>query len=127
VSIYLDDIHPFNNYHKNVLKFVADDYWSEATPNNNAAYPRLAHTVDYTNTMQTSSFWLKNGSFLRLKNAEIGYTHKNVRAYVAGSNLLTISSFKYWDPEIGSGSNNKGNGLVYPLQKVINLGVQFNF
>ncbi len=127
VSIYMDDIHPFNTYHKNVLKFVADDYWSEANPNSKAGYPRLSHTVDNTNTLQTSSFWLKDGDFLRLKNAEIGYTHKNVRAYVAGSNLLTFSKFKFWDPEIGSGSNNRGNGLVYPLQKVLNLGVQFNF
>lgn len=49
-----------------------------------------------------------------------------MRAYIAGSNLLTFTGFKYWDPEIGGGSNS-GNGLVYPLQRVFNLGVQFNF
>lgn len=126
VSIYLDDIHPFDIYHKNVLQFVADDYWSESNPNPNAKYPRLAHNVDNTNTYQKSTFWLRDGSFLRLKNAEIGYTYKFMRAYLAGSNLLTFTGFKYWDPEIGGGSNS-GNGLVYPLQRVFNLGVQFNF
>ena len=126
VSIYLDDIHPFDIYHKNVLQFVADDYWSESNPNPNAKYPRLSHTVDNTNTHQTSSFWLRDGSFIRLKNAELGYSFDRFRAYVSGSNLLVFSPFKYWDPEIGGGSNS-GNGLVYPLQKVVNLGIQFNF
>ena len=126
VYIYLDDIHPFDIYHKNVLKFVADDYWSASNPNPNAKYPRLAHNVDNTNTYQKSTFWLRDGSFLRLKNAEIGYSYKFMRAYIAGSNLLTFTGFKYWDPEIGGGSNS-GNGLVYPLQRVFNLGVQFNF
>ena len=122
----MDDIHPFDIYHKNVLKFVADDYWSASNPNPNAKYPRLAHNVDNTNTYQKSTFWLRDGSFLRLKNAEIGYSYKFMRAYIAGSNLLTFTGFKYWDPEIGGGSNS-GNGLVYPLQRVFNLGVQFTF
>lgn len=126
VSIYLDDIHPFGVYHKNVLKFIADDYWSESNPNPNAAYPRLAHNTDYNNTTAVSSFWLRSGAFLRLKNAEIGYSHKFFRVYASGTNLLTFTGFNYWDPEIGGGTN-KGNGLVYPLQRVINLGLQFNF
>lgn len=126
VSIYLDDIHPFGVYHKNALKFIADDYWSESNPNPNAAYPRLAHNTDYANTTAVSSFWLRSGAFLRLKNAEIGYSHKFFRVYLSGTNLLTFTGFNYWDPEIGGGSNN-GNGLVYPLQRVINLGLQFNF
>lgn len=126
VSIYLNDIHPFNTYHKNVLQFVADDYWTESNPRVDAKYPRLSHTVDYQNTIQTSSFWLRNGAFLRLKNAEVGFSHKFLRAYLSGSNLLTFSGFNYWDPEIGSGSNS-GNGMIYPLQRVINLGLQFKF
>lgn len=123
-SIYLNSIHPFGVYHQNVLKFVANDYWSETNPNPNARYPRLSHNVDYENTQQTSTYWLRNGSFLRLKNMEVGYTFKFFRAYVSATNLLTFTPFKYWDPEIGSGGS--GNGLVYPLQKVINIGLQFN-
>ena len=53
-----------------------------------------------------------------LKNTGIG----RVNIYVAGTNLLTFSPFKYWDPEKGS-----GNGLSYPLQRTFNLGFQFNF
>lgn len=131
VSIYLNDVHPFGTYHKNVLGFVADDYWTESNPNPDAKYPRLSHNTDYQNNQEKSTYWLRNGAFLRLKNAEIGYTHKFMRAYVSGANLLTFSPFKYWDPEIGSKNNdttsNRGNGLVYPLQKVFNIGMQFNF
>lgn len=130
VSIYLDNIHPFGTYYSNVLQFVADDYWSESNPNPNASYPRLAHTVGAENTNQKSTFWLRSGAFLRLKNAEIGFNHKFMRIYLSGSNLLTFTGFKYWDPEIGgsnNGSDSNGNGLVYPLQRVINLGIQFKF
>jgi len=59
---------------------------------------------------------------LRLKTAEIGYSYKMMRVYVSGTNLLTFSPFKYWDPEMGS-----GNGLKYPLQRVVKLGLQYNF
>jgi hypothetical protein len=52
----------------------------------------------------------------------VGYTYRSFRFYVAGSNLFTISKFKLWDPELGS-----GNGLKYPLQRVVKLGLQYNF
>ena len=63
-----------------------------------------------------------NGSFLKLKNAEIGYSYKNMRFYVSGTNLLTFSKFDYWDPEMGGGS-----GLKYPTQRVFNFGFQMTF
>lgn len=122
VSIYMQDIDPFGTYHKNVLGFVADSYWSESNQDPDATYPRLAHTTGFENNQQLSTFWLRDGSFLRLKNAEIGYTFKFMRAYLSGTNLLTFSPFKYWDPEIGG-----GNGLSYPLQRVVSLGLQFKF
>lgn len=70
--------------------------------NPNAAYPRLDYRYNANNT-QTSSFWIKNGSYLRLKSVELGFTYKSLRAYLAGTNLFIISPFKYWDPEMGSG------------------------
>ena len=82
---------------------------------------RLDYRYNANNT-QTSSFWIKNGSYLRLKSVELGFTYKNLRAYLAGTNLFIISPFKYWDPEMGS-----GNGLKYPLQRVVKLGLQYNF
>src|SRR3546814_19770213 len=71
--------------------------------------------------------WMRNGSFLRLKQVEIGYTlptrlqqklnASNFRIYMNATNLLNFSSFKLWDVEMG------GNGLGYPIQRVINMGV----
>lgn len=62
----------------------------------NAKYPRLTDNYNNHNTV-SSSYWLRNGRFLKLKNAEIGYTLKNMRFYVNSTNLLTISPFKEWD------------------------------
>ena len=70
-----------------------------------------------------STFYLKDGKYLRLKSAEIGFSFlENFRVYASGSNLFYISPFKFWDPEKGN-----GNGLSYPLQRTVRLGIQFNF
>lgn len=121
-SILMPGFHPFGkNATRGVMKFIADDYWSESNPNPNAAYPRLTRDTNANNTVN-SSYWLRNGAFLKLKNAEIGYTFKMFRAYLNGSNLLTFSPFKHWDPEMGGGS-----GMKYPTQRVFNIGIQFTF
>ena len=121
-SILMSGFHPFGkNATRGVMKFIADDYWSESNPNPNAAYPRLTRDTNANNTVN-SSYWLRNGAFLKLKNAEIGYTFKMFRAYLNGSNLLTFSPFKRWDPEMGGGS-----GMKYPTQRVFNIGIQFTF
>ena len=121
-SILMSGFHPFGkNATRGVMKFIADDYWSESNPNPNAAYPRLTRDTNANNTVN-SSYWLRNGAFLKLKNAEIGYTFKMFRAYLNGSNLLTFSPFKHWDPEMGGGS-----GMKYPTQRVFNIGIQFTF
>lgn len=121
-SILMSGFHPFGkNATRGVMKFIADDYWSESNPNPNAAYPHLTRDTNANNTVN-SSYWLRNGAFLKLKNAEIGYTFKMFRAYLNGSNLLTFSPFKHWDPEMGGGS-----GMKYPTQRVFNIGIQFTF
>lgn len=121
-SILMSDIHPFGTQTiKGLFKWIADDHWSLENPNLSAEYPRLTQINNPNNTQQ-STYWLRNGAFLKLKNAEIGYTYKGWRFYVSGSNLLTFSPFDYWDPEMGSGS-----GLKYPTQRVINFGVQVTF
>ncbi len=121
-SILMSGFHPFGkNATRGVMKFIADDYWSESNPNPNAAYPRLTRDTNANNTVN-SSYWLRNGAFLKLKNVEIGYTFKMFRAYLNGSNLLTFSPFKHWDPEMGGGS-----GMKYPTQRVFNIGIQFTF
>ncbi len=121
-SLMMSGFHPFGkDVNRSVLKFIADDYWSQDNQNIHAAYPRLTK-IDHENNTTASDYWLRNGAFLKLKNAEIGYSWKFLRVYCSGSNLLTFSPFKYWDPEMGGGS-----GLSYPTQRVVNFGVQLNF
>jgi TonB-linked SusC/RagA family outer membrane protein len=134
-SITMGDIHPFGNQYTQMYKFIADDFWSEANPNPDAQYPRLVSGAapNSHNNHQMSTFWLRNGSFMRLKNVEIGYTHKFVRIYLSGQNLLTFSSFKNWDPELGgvdssnSYASNQGRGLKYPTLRTFMMGMQFTF
>lgn len=124
-SLLIDKFHPFISDNKEtvpgVMKFIADDYWSEDNPNPSAAYPRLTNGKNENNSVG-STFWLRNGAFLKLRNAEIGFTHKFFRAYISGRNLLTFSPFKLWDPEMGG-----GNGMSYPTQRTYNIGIQFTF
>lgn len=119
-SLFMRNLQPFGKIteNKNVQTFIANDHWSPDNQNIFAAYPRL--TIDpIANNSAQSTFWMRDGAFLKLKNAEIGYTYKNMRFYLRGSNLLTISKFDLWDPEQGG-----GNGLKYPTQRVFNLGFQ---
>ncbi|MCM1031927.1 MAG: TonB-dependent receptor [Oscillibacter sp.] len=118
-SFFISGFHPFGTSStRNVLKFVGDNYWSENNQNIYAKYPRLSKQ-DHANNTANSSFWLRNGNFLKLKNMEVGYTFKSMRIYASGTNLLTFSKFKHWDPEMGGGS-----GLKYPTQRVFNVGFQ---
>ena len=112
-----------------LLKVYADSHWSEANRDIYAIWPRLSITRNNNNTGVRNTWFMRDGSFLRLKQAEIGYTipgnfqeklHiKNLRIYLSGTNLLLWSKFKLWDVEMG------GNGLGYPIQRVFNVGVNF--
>ncbi|WP_113654516.1 SusC/RagA family TonB-linked outer membrane protein [Pedobacter namyangjuensis] len=119
-SIMMSSIHPFNSDQSTLFDFIAKDYWREDNPN--AAYPRLINNINSHNNFQPSTFWLRDVSFLRLKNVEVGYTYKNYRLFFSGQNLLTFSDFKHWDPEVGS-----ANGLTYPNLKVYSIALQLNF
>ncbi len=122
-SLMMSGFHPFGSQiDRNVLQFIADDYWSPTNQNVNAKYPRLTKYDNNHNT-QGSDFWLRNGRYLKLKELEVGCKiNKMFRVYVSGSNLLTFSPFKHWDPEMGGGA-----GLKYPTQRIFNLGVQMTF
>lgn len=120
---------PFNNQTQ-VLKTYADSYWSEDNRNVYAIWPRLAPYV-VSNNSRLSTWFMRDGSFLRLKQLEVGYTlpdrwlkrmhFSNFRIYANGTNLLTLSKFKLWDAEMA------GNGLGYPVQKVFNVGINISF
>ncbi len=122
VSFFMRNLQPFALNQRNVLQAIANDYWNEDNQNLYAFYPRLSENENPNNT-QNSSWWLRDGDFLRLKNAEFGFQYnKNIRFYINGINLVTFSKFDLWDPEIGGA--NSGNGLGYPPQTTVNLGAQ---
>jgi TonB-linked SusC/RagA family outer membrane protein len=134
-SLMMGDIHPFGNQYTQMYQFIADDHWTEENQNMNAAYPRLVSGVapNAHNNHQASSFWQRDGSFLRLKNLEVGYTYKFVRFYLSGQNLLTFSKFNHWDPELGGIDRDNGyisgqaRGLKYPTLRTFMTGLQFTF
>lgn len=131
--------HPFSRGQwGNVLQDVVENRWissdisgDPATENPNAKYPRLEYENVNGNNRQTSTFWLRNGSYLRLKTLEMGYSvPKNfinkfkinkMRVFLVGTNLLTFSEFTLWDPEAAS-----TDGGGYPLSKSLALGLTVN-
>lgn len=113
-----------------VMDVIANSYWSENNRDPYAFWPRLANQ-SVENNNQTSTWFMQDATFLRLKSVEVGYTVprsvtkkikvQNLRLYVSGTNLLCWSTFKLWDPEMA------GNGLGYPVQRVINVGLNLGF
>jgi TonB-linked SusC/RagA family outer membrane protein len=109
---------------------IAQDHWSEDNRNSYAFWPRLSNQ-QIDNNYQNSTWWMRDGSFMRLKTVELGYSLpkkaiqklgiESCRFYLTGNNLFTISKFKLWDTEMG------GNGLGYPIQRVYNVGLNISF
>lgn len=106
---------------------VADKRWSIRNPDPNAEYPRLS-MVENRNNTQSSTYWQRDMSFLRLKNLEFGYNlpskwtdpikMSSIRLYIQGQNVFTFSKFKLWDPELGT-----SYGGIYPQMRVFNFGL----
>ncbi|WP_158280679.1 SusC/RagA family TonB-linked outer membrane protein [Pararcticibacter amylolyticus] len=106
------------------------DRWTPEDPRQDALFPRLSFGTN-SNNFQSSTWWQRDGSYLRLKTAEIGYTIpksltkklkiNTLRVYANGLNLHTWSKFDFWDPELGS-----ANGGAYPIQKTFNFGINLN-
>ena len=115
----------------NTPVFVPENSW---TPDNqNAEFPRLSLVTVSTNNAYSSTFWYRNGNYLRVKSFQIGYTipasliHKSgfdrIRIFMEGSNLLTFSGLTKYniDPE-QPGVNNG----YYPQQKTLSVGLSFS-
>jgi len=106
----------------------ANNAWSPTNPN--GSYPKVSDRTSnaVSGGSFPSTFWLNDASFLRLKNAQLGYTLPSsaisalhisaLRLYVSAFNLFTFSKVKDYDPEGTSGS-----AQFYPQQKIINVGV----
>jgi len=139
----------------NVVKFY-NTFWADDnkstdvlrgwTPNNtNTDVPR-ATTVDAAENRAASSYFVEDGSYLRLRTLELGYTldlpevefMDNVRFFITGQNLLTLTGYSGYDPDISSaqgGRAGNGNALLsrgidvraYPNSRTFMLGVQATF
>ncbi len=107
------------------------DRWTVDNPRQNVFYPRLSDYQSANNNL-ASTWWLRDMSFIRLRNIEVGYSlppkildHlaiRNFRVFIRGNNLLTVSDFKLWDPELGV-----NNGMRYPIMKSVSMGLELNF
>jgi hypothetical protein len=128
-NIYLSDELAYPFYNGATAAEYQTDYW---TPEHtNAAFPRLTPSPT-TNNTQPSSFWIRNGNYIRLKTLQLGYSlpakvlHtinlNSVRIYLSGENLLTFAQFKYIDPELGS-----DRGRYYFQQKTFAVGLNVGF
>ncbi|MCL5130499.1 TonB-dependent receptor [Algibacter sp. L4_22] len=115
-----------------LLDIYAQDHWSEDNKDPYALYPRLTHARSDNNRVN-STWWLRDGSYLRLRQVELGYNIskdfiksklpllQSGRLYCSATNLFTISKFDLWDVSLS------GDPYNYPVQKVFNLGIRLEF
>lgn len=114
------------------VRVQALDRWTEENPSQNVLFPRM-HSSSNFNNRAPSTWWLRDASFLRLKNIELGYNltkryaqkfgMQAARIYLMGYNLAVWDDIKLWDPEMG----NKNDGMAYPLSRTFTLGIELTF
>ena len=122
---------PFNNNNSNCDYEYFNDHWTPKTQD--GTYPRATSAPTANNDVQVSDFWMRNTSFLRLKNGTFGYSLptrvtqflkiKSVRVYFTGQNILTLSKLKFMDPEMGYTNLD----VAYPNMKSYTFGANITF
>jgi TonB-linked SusC/RagA family outer membrane protein len=140
---YITDRVPFSiseisgvNYQSAIFHASVNDHWTpasysgtDATERTDAMYPRLGTGSDNINNTQTSTFWLREASYWRIADVEVGYTwipkksnlpFNNIYFYGRGENLHTFSKFKDWNPE-------QENSWAYPLKLSVSFGIEIDF
>lgn len=118
----------------NVPVDVYNNHWTPA--NTNAKYPKISRSI----AGNVSNRFVEDGSYLRFKNIQLAYNlpsglikwARNIQLYISGQNLITITKFSWYDPEINSlgGGNSINQGISYfgyPTAKTITFGVRCNF
>jgi TonB-linked SusC/RagA family outer membrane protein len=118
----------------NMLKEVYENHWTPENPN--AKYPKITNNLN----MNFSERIVEDGSFLRLRTVQLAYSIpakntnwlRNAAVYISGQNLLTITKYSWWDPEVNSlgGTNSLQQGIdyyTYPTAKTITLGIKVGF
>lgn len=131
------DLYNTENSDNNVISGLLDKAWHGENTSNE--YPRVSHTDLNQNFSRFSDFYVEDGSFVRLKNIQLGYSLPQpvlerigltkCRFYVSGQNILTITGYDGVEPEV-SGDNvlNFGfSGWTYPVLPTYLLGVNITF
>lgn len=128
-NLYLDRQNAWA-FHNGMSALIENmNYWTPENPN--AENPRIT-SGPTTNNTQRSSFWMKDGGYLRLKSATLGYTipsflsdkvkMQNARIFITGQNVITWSKLNNFDPESTAPYSN-----LYPQQRVISTGLNITF
>lgn len=127
-------MNPIYNY--NFISGEQNNYWKGDGSTN--TYPKLSLSDANGNFSKNSSFFVQDGSYLRNKLIQLGYTFTkeklkgigNVRLYLTAQNLFTITKYKGLNPEIPFGSGSLRYGIDYgqnPISKFISVGLNANF
>ncbi len=122
---------PFKNG-AGVTKNWLTDSWTST--NTGASLPRLTTSNGYPQNFQTSSFWVRDASYLRLKNVQVSYSFPSkwlskagidvLKVFVNAQNYLTFSNFKFSDPERNL---TRADLIEYPNAKTISAGLNVSF
>lgn len=127
----LEDVTKGSNFLASCL-----DYW---TPENkNASHPRLTWDDPNRNTRAESDRYLENGSYLRLRSVQLGYTFpqtwfkgaiQHARVYINAENLFTITSYSEYSPDVNAdNANYRGfDNFIYPTNRTFMLGLNVTF
>lgn len=127
----LEDVTKGSNFQASCL-----DYW---TPENkNASHPRLTWDDPNRNTRAESDRYLENGSYLRLRSVQLGYTFpqtwfkgaiQHARVYINAENLFTITSYSGYSPDVNAdNANYRGfDNFIYPTNRTFMLGLNVTF
>jgi TonB-linked SusC/RagA family outer membrane protein len=141
-DVFDNNIHRSMQYHegRNYYKSMVNRWRSEEEPGDGHHYKLTVNLDGYEK--QPSSYWIVDGSFIRLRSLTLGYTFSptllerinlgSVRAYLNGQNLFTISNAPVFDPENYNGdpSNTSRRGVAhspYPSAKIYTIGLNVNF
>ncbi|OFY00197.1 MAG: SusC/RagA family TonB-linked outer membrane protein [Bacteroidetes bacterium GWF2_42_66] len=121
----------------NMTRDVLYDHWTADTPN--AKYPKIS---DESASLKSSNRFVYDGSYIRLKDVQLAYNipakklgiraFKSGKVYVSGQNLITITNYKWWDPEVNSngGDTSLNQGIdyfTYPTLKGVTFGIKLEF
>jgi len=129
-NIYTFQTYPFFNNNSNLDYEYYNNRWTPETQD--SKYTRATSAPTANNTA-ASDFWMRNTTYLRLKNASFGYTIptrisqaikiRSIRLYIGGENLLTFSNLKFMDPEMGYTNRE----TAYPNMKSYTFGANVTF